>query len=988
MAFDPFKQGLATVADEPTETTFDPFTQGLADEDEAVEVAFDPFTQGLATDDAPFEGKEIPEVPTFAQPTELAEQQIRFNEFVERREIEENKPFVQKAKEFGSGALQVFEQAKEGIPKFLREAKNLAQNDPVQLTKSAIEGGLQGGVETTKFFMDLQGSVGDFFVDERKEILREFRRKEKDRRLQQAFETEGILFDPSDVNQTIVKGGSLIFDPANFLGVGAISKGAKTLKTTGRALSKAKGGQKLGDFLVKGGKKLEDISGVTEFPNRVIRRGVRLGAKTGSALTGVGLKVIGKSAGVVGTIAGLPRKGMTAITNKLGIPPKVSNIAFVGGVGLAGPKVAAGLLGVEAAGKVTSKVLQQAGDIALILSKPSTQVRFLERIASSPDVSPFVKRLSSIAGVKGTQKALDMAFDAIADGVTAGTIQTALTFAAKDLTPEQLGEAFGTGFAFGVPLGAAFGARGAGIDPKARQDASIKRFLSTKADKFQREAIKSLPRDSQTLLGSLADAGFRADIEVVKGGDYMNLLSKELADGGIVIDEGVAPATFTSSDGTVFVNSNARNKNDIVTGITHEMGERVARGIVGDDVNPGADVNLLTRIKNELRDEKGFTIAFPRDGDVKISKESALFAKNYNAANPEVPIQSLSELAHKMISEDIAKILIEPDLNVSSLASKSSATKQALFKTLDSLFERIGIVHPDTGSALKQISGLGRSKVVTRALRNHLAVRNDIVKGINTAREKRPDIELEKGQTAQQRLEELDPIADIVTVADIDPNVKAPGRVLADFLGNRERENNSLGREAGIGKGNEGQWVDPLLLGELQINATGQRMVTKFTEAIRDFNKVKIWRKGKDTLKPDIVGVPYAFQFNKQGGLNVQVWDQVKLFEVMSKLIDKKPELGGISDIVSRIEAARVRQASGQKIMDDLVAALLGSRPELIRDPDFKDLAMRARRDRNKPGAGGGIFVTVPIKNMAGFRDLKEPGLGVRIKDLLVDPDR
>ena len=98
----------------------------------------------------------------------------------------------------------------------------------------------------------------------------------------------------------------------------------------------------------------------------------------------------------------------------------------------------------------------------------------------------------------------------------------------------------------------------------------------------------------------------------------------------------------------------------------------------------------------------------------------------------------------------------------------------------------------------------------------------------------------------------------------------------------------------------------------------------------------------------------------------------------IEKLINKRDQLGSIDDVLNRINNARLRQAQGQPINDDLVKALLGGRPENIRNRDFRELAKEARGKR-------GAFITVPIKDIAGLRDLKEPGLGVRIKDLLSD---
>lgn len=929
---------------------------------------------------------DIPEAETIVR----SEGEQRFEDFKRAREIEENKPFTQQAKEFGSGALQVIKSIPGEISKFAGEVQRVGAQDPAKLVKSLIEGGAKGGLETGKLAKDLIGSAGDLFVDEEQEIIREFMRSEQDQKLQEVFNEQGLLFDPSDVNQTITAGGSILLDPTNFLGVGAVSKLGKGVQLAGKGLKKTGKGAQLGEKIIKTGKKIEGIAEVTEVPNRVIKRGLRVATKTTAGAAGIGLKFVAKTAEPISLLVGAPRRTFVKIATKMGVPSRFANTAFASASAIPGGKpVVLGLLATEGLGKATSKTSKLLSDISLILSKPSTQIRFLERIAMSDNVAKPIKRLAAIAGSRGTQKALDMAFDAIGDGVSAGTIQVALTFAAKDLTAEQLGQQFGTGFAFGAPLGAALGQRGAGISPKAREDASIKRFMKTKADKFQREQIGQLPRESQVLLGSLADGGFRSDIEVLDKDTFNTLLSKELADGGIAIDEAAAPAIFTTSDGTIFINGNARNKNNITSALTHEMGERLAKGILNNDPAVGGDPNLLANIKNSLVDnEKGFTVNLPGEGDLKLNKDAAVFAKRYNQENPDAPIQDTNDLVHKMVSEDIANIVTDRDFKIDGLAAKTPQSKQAVFKVLDTMFERLGLVHPETGNVLKDLAGLSRSASIKRSLRNHLALKDNLQKGISETNAKRPNFILENGKTHQQKVKEIDSKAEVVTASDIDPNVKVSGKVTENFFGNRELDANRLGRETGLGKTNEGQWIDPLLLDNLQISKKGKMIVTDFTKSIRDFSKVKIWRKSKDELKPDLEGVPYAFQINKQGGINVQVWDQRRLSEQIGKLIDSKPEIGSVSDVMGRIEDARIRQSQGQRINDDLVAALLGARPELIKDPQFKDIAIKARKDRDKPGAGGGIFITVPLKNIAGFRDLGEPGLAVRVKDLLTNPER
>ena len=84
-----------------------------------------------------------------------------------------------------------------------------------------------------------------------------------------------------------------------------------------------------------------------------------------------------------------------------------------------------------------------------------------------------------------------------------------------------------------------------------------------------------------------------------------------------------------------------------------------------------------------------------------------------------------------------------------------------------------------------------------------------------------------------------------------------------------------------------------------------------------------------------------------------------------------------IDDIKNRIGVAREATFQGQPLTDEIVAALFGAQPQNLAGPIAKKIATRA----NKGGAG--TFREFALSQMRNFKDLGEPGLGVRAKDAI-----
>ena len=280
------------------------------------------------------EGMSFEDIPE-AQAQDIGNEEARFQRFKAKRITESAKPFTQKAKEFGTGALSVVEQAKKSIPEFLSSTAKLAANDPAKLARSMIEGGARGGVETGKLVSDLVNSVGDeLFFDEEEEIRREFERQEADENFEKFFQAEGLVFDSDQTDKTVTAGASILLDPSNFIGAGAVSKVAKGTKLASKGAQSLKL-QKLSNVLQKGAGVLEDVAKPMELPNRIVNNVLRPVAKVTAGGTGLGLKFVAAPVSkVIGTAAGIPRQAIGKIMGK-----GLGNLTFIGGSAVFNPVV-------------------------------------------------------------------------------------------------------------------------------------------------------------------------------------------------------------------------------------------------------------------------------------------------------------------------------------------------------------------------------------------------------------------------------------------------------------------------------------------------------------------------------------------------------------------------------------------------------------------------------------------------------------------------
>jgi len=359
---------------------------------------------------------------------------MTFDEFKAQAERDDMKGFSQKAGEFvsglGQGVLQLIRMGGESIV----EAGGAAlEGDFEKIGKTGIEAAARGGFDLLDFGEAVTGRIGDAFVSDEEALQRQFARHQQDI-LDQEKRSQGLVFSSDEVLPSATEVGSFLLDPTNLIGIGAAGKVGKLAR--------------LGD----------KASNVLDAPNKAVRaaldKGVRLGAAgTGKALTGAArvldapLKLTASGLDKTGRIVGLPREAVTNITGKaLGMNPsdiqRLNQFTRIGGAFASpiGQAEVAAKLGAKAAEKGTS-MLRDAGQLLNIIGDKDRQYRFIRTAIEDPKISSKTRNLLRVAG-NGTQKGLDLAFNAAANGLTTASIQAIMAKMATD-DPEAIGSAFG-----------------------------------------------------------------------------------------------------------------------------------------------------------------------------------------------------------------------------------------------------------------------------------------------------------------------------------------------------------------------------------------------------------------------------------------------------------------------------------------------------------------------------------------------------------------
>jgi len=572
-----------------------------------------------------------------------------------RAQIERDnaKSFSEKSSEFFSGVGQgMFQLARLGAQGISELGGAVSEGDFSRIGKTGAEGVARAMFDIADLGEAIAGRVGDVFVSDEEAIERQIKRRREDI-LDQEKRRQGLLFSEEEILPAATEVGSFVLDPTNLIGVGAAGKVGK-----------------LAGLGVK-------AQNALDAPNKLVRAGLEKGARltagvAGKTLTGAA-SVLDKPLGVTssvlnagGKVAGLPRDAVNTMLQKT-LGTNIDTIRGITGVGgaLTNPVTQTELLlkaGGNAAGGAGT-VLKDAGIIMNILSDKDRQFRFLKQAMSADSgVSQKTRNLLKVAGT-GTQKGLDLAFNALANGTSTAVLQGLMAKAATD-DPEAIGSAVGMGLLFGgaLPVGPS----------NLRNTGSDRAFWDLQNQLAQSRALEKLSPSDRAILGNMSLGGY--DSMVVP-------FDKQTYRDHFIADNGTAPknkAAWEDSEGTIFFNTESPKA---VDQLIPKIGVRVARDLV--DQNP----QLKQNIAQELNP----------DGNLDNNAIVDLWVEN-----------SLGDLFTGKASSS----------KIKSSLSENPATLDLIDGVMRNVMSKLGLVDGATGAPTEFLSKAGKNVLKNKGIKN------------------------------------------------------------------------------------------------------------------------------------------------------------------------------------------------------------------------------------------------------------------------------
>jgi len=723
---------------------------------------------------------------------------MTLEEFTAKTKLDEQKDFTEKTGDFftgvGQGILQMGRTAVGAVGETTQAA---SAGELSKIAKSLPEGIAKSLFDIAEIGEAIGGRAGDLFVPEDQAIERQFNRFMQDIE-DQDIRRAGLIFSEEETLPQLSEAFSVIADPTNLIGVGL---GGKILKAS------------------RLGKAAERAGTILDVPSNLTRRGVKQTIKAGARALGTAvrvtekpLRIVSKLAGATEEVVGLPRVAATNITAKvLGLSPKeiaqVQNITkfgtpFVPALGSLGKAELA-----AAGGRViTDKFADLAVDASTVLKllgDQTRQIRFLDAVLLDPSVSKSVKRAVSIAGTGG-EKALDIAFNSVANGVSAATLQGVLATLATD-DPETIGQAVGTGLAFGgaLPIGRVPGAaaptgvlpptrgavqqrppiqapqaqRGAPraptqqptparpfvsfqaktkppsiaksiVDP-ARIEQAAATVLQQRGQQAQNSLLQSLNKQDRSLFSMLTFAGADMDIRLLDNQTFK--FQHEL-------DTGQPPqgrAFFEDENGTVWVDSSHKN-------ITPDLVDRFTNRVGTDLVNNNPEIIQTVAIDFTDPDGKSFPIdaSDPESPSVQIGGDLLREIEAFNKVAPEAnQISDLTGGVSRYLDVNVDRLFNQSNVEFLQKLGDRPATKNAIQQTAHGALSRLGLVDTETGSPLsgKNLSPLAKNlatnSAIIRGISNLDRVNNNIIKTRerDAKAQRRKAKEVQKAQAKQSK---------------------------------------------------------------------------------------------------------------------------------------------------------------------------------------------------------------------------------------------
>ena len=826
------------------------------------------------------------------------------------------------------------------------------------------------------------GEIGDWGRGREDHINREYQRY-LDSLEYQRVRDAGILFDQDEVFEDYTEATSLILDPSNFIPFSAPGKVAA----------------------------------------KVARKGVKTTAKAGAKVAG-GVRKVGE---VVAEKASLPRKKFADFLNDVArMHPTSAEGASVAGtlaaavssVPLVSP-VGKALLGAEAAGIGAKVGGEMAEGVLNALASDNVAKRFLTRIAESPDVPMTARRLANFARKNGGQWALDKAYNTILAGVEIGTINGALQWAATG-DPEGFGAGVAQGIAMSPIIGLAM-PNNAGLSAQDRVDYATQNFIDTNGTHLQQldlgfsrsvlEDFGKTPEGRRTLevLGALD--GLAPELNLPKlmhffdEGTYNEIASNPKTDG-----------EYNPATKEIFIKVKKDSANTVAASGLHEVGHYILANIL--ETNPAARdflINELTR-GDKVTQRTGDNVYLPTKSNDKYSlreltTEAAEFKKRYeyrvdekgnikldeegNPIRRGPDIDDLETLAQEMGAETIGELLYGTT-PTGLLGLNNHALRGAALSAVSQLLSRLMPWRDTSGTA--EPGGFARLDpnfkglpILRDLFNNYRKVRQTHLDWRTRLEEMDGVIKSKDGKTARELVVNIAPDTQLFDTKDLEAMDGAYGKQLRQA----HKAEPPASNEASVGprvKGDRASGIGEKLSSATKkffsniLSKSAMDLIEDIEAQIKTRRVIGGWyskradKRGNNELTYREM-VPYGIGLSTRGNLILYGWNLNKLHDaiilaeemglVTGRTLDDGTKLSAADVLRERIKAASDRQARGERIADELVAALFGAR--YARDTQIKDtrhieFARELNRRRAHPSQ------TLRVDTMQGFRRLDKDG--------------
>jgi len=530
-----------------------------------------------------------------------------FEQFKNQAKIDSEKSLGEQSLEFGAGVGRgILQMARMGANAVGETFTAAQEGEWGKIAKSLPEGVAKAVFDIGEMGEAIGGRIGDQFVGDEEALQRQFARFQQDQ-LDAQKRQRGFVYTPEETLHNLTETAAIFGDPTNLIGLGVAGKLGKVSKL---------------------GAVAEKTGAILDVPSRVVRSGLKGGVKLGAKGAEIGfkasripLKILSGAGKGTEFIAGIPRRTVAAVISKsLGVAGgsrSLGGLTKLGGIAT-GP-TGASLIAAEALGGVaakSSKLGLQAEKVLHILGDRSRQARFIDEVLLDPTISKSVKKGVKLAGLGGG-RALDLAFNSIANGVTTATLQGILTKMATD-DPGMIGEAVGAGGLFGaaIPVGPVQSR----LTPEQLNGVARKR-IENWAEKQQVENLGNMSAQDKTMITALASGVNNMDIRLMDADSFNMFYESEK--GGVNKDN---TATIIDDDGVIWVNSDHKNSSpEIIKTMTDRVGEDYL------DANPDA----MDSVVNSFLDDDGIALTHANGDEVKVGGDFGREIEHYNSQQPD-----------------------------------------------------------------------------------------------------------------------------------------------------------------------------------------------------------------------------------------------------------------------------------------------------------------------------------------------------------------